>query len=163
MENIENKPIKKRQAHPDRIVLETKSMEFVKSVEEQIKETFGGMIELTNKEIANFLLQTRTMPLTSGELKAVKEKYFDDVRAAQWAVQQLKAAKNAGKEVSLAEVLSKLQMPNVKEKRVSKEPKEKARKQVGDGAGATEKNVSNAAVGAIKADLKQAQGQVKYS
>jgi hypothetical protein len=117
MESTETKIIKKRQINPDRIVLEGKSLEFVRRVADQIEQSFGGIIKLTNKEIANFLLQSRSDLLSAAELKAVKDKYFDDVRAAQWAVQKLKVAKDGGQSLTLADVFGQLQTPIVKEKR----------------------------------------------
>ncbi len=123
MEPTEQKQKRKRQINPDRIVLEPSSVEFVKTVAAQIEESFGGIIKLTHKEIANFILQSRTEPLNSSELAAVKDKYFDDVQAAQWALQKLKAAKESGEELSLADVLSQLQTPAVREKRKPKAPK----------------------------------------
>ena len=117
MENVETKIRKKRQVNPDRIVLEVDSVEFIRTISVQIEQAFGGVIKLTNKEVANFVLQSRTSALSSVELKAIKDKYFDDVRAAQWAVQKLKSAKESGVELSLTEVLGQLQMPAQKEKR----------------------------------------------
>lgn len=132
MEPMEQKPKRKRQINPDRIVLESASVEFVKTTAVQIEESFGGIIKLTYKEIANFLLQERTEPLTSSELSAIKDKYFDDVQAAHWALQKLKAAKESGEELSLADVLSQLQTPIVREKRKPKPPKVKSETTVND-------------------------------
>lgn len=132
MEPTEQKPKRKRQINPDRIVLECASVEFVRAVAAQIEESFGGIIKLTHKEIANFILQSRMGPLTSGELVAIKGKYFDDVQAAQWALQKLKAAKESGEELSLADVLSQLQTPVVREKRKPKTPKARSETAVDD-------------------------------
>lgn len=132
MEPVEQKQKRKRQINPDRIVLESASVEFVKAVAAQIEESFGGIIKLTHKEIANFILQERTELLTGSELNAIKDKYFDDVQAAQWALQKLKAAKESGEELSLADVLSQLQTPVVREKRKPKTPKVKSETAVND-------------------------------
>lgn len=132
MEPTEQKPKRKRQINPDRIVLECPSVEFVRAVAAQVEESFGGIIKLTHKEIANFVLQSRTELLTNGELAAIKDKYFDDVQAAQWALQKLKAAKESGEELSLADVLNQLQTPVVREKRKPKTPKVKSEPAVND-------------------------------
>lgn len=123
MELTEQKPKRKRQINPDRIVLESPSIGFVKAVATQIEASFGGIIKLTHKEIANFILQSRTELLTNSELAAVKDKYFDNVQAAQWALRKLKTAKESGEELSLADVLSQLQTPAVREKRKPRTPK----------------------------------------
>lgn len=128
MENTEIKP-KKRQFNPDRIVLEKETVESVSKLSLQIKEVFGGMIKLSNKEISNFLIQQRSDLLSQSELKEIKDRYFDDVRAAQWAVQKLKEAKSGGESLSLNEVLNMLQSPLIKEKRVQIKTSKKSKAQ----------------------------------
>ncbi len=148
MEPAEQRPKRKRQINPDRIVLESISVEFVRAVGAQIEEAFGGIIKLTHKEIANFILQSRTESLTSSELAAVKDKYFDDVQAAQWALQKLKAAKESGEELSLADVLSQLQTPVVREKRKLKMPKAKPETAASDPSHERSKSFDTEASGA---------------
>lgn len=134
MENIEVKPKRKRQINPDRIVLEQDTLAVVKRIANQIEKGFGGVIKLTNKEIANFLIQSRGDELSAAELTAIKDRYFDDVRAAQWAVNRLKMAKNAGQQITLAEILSELQMPMVMDKKTTRKPKvEKEKRASADG------------------------------
>ena len=145
MENNEVKPKRQRKINPDRIVLEQDTLAVIKKVTEQIENTFGGVVKLTNKEIANFLIQSRNDELSAPELSAIKDKFFDDVRAAQWAVNRLKAAKVAGQQVSLADVLNELQMPVVMEKRAPRKAKAKKEKQETSGdISSDQTNVSKA-------------------
>jgi hypothetical protein len=132
MENQENKG-KKRQKHPDRIVLDKESVEVVESISAQINKAFGGMVKLSNKELTNFLVQSRSEKLSSSELKEIKDKYFDDVRAAQWAVQRLKQAKSGGENLSLNEVLQMLHSPISKEKRPFNSESKRKKKTEGTG------------------------------
>lgn len=111
---------RKRQANPDRITLGKVALEHLIRLENQIDKAFGGMIKLKNKELTNFLIEARSSDLTNAELKLIKERYFDEVRAAQWALQKLKAAKERGEELKLSAVLAELQTPFVKEKQKRK-------------------------------------------
>lgn len=155
MEEIELKTKRKRQINPDRIVLESASVETVKTIASQIENTFGGIIKLTQKEMANFLLQSRKEPLTATELMAIKDKYFDDVQAAHWALQKLKAAKESGQELTLADVLGQLQTPLVKEKRKPKVPKVKSEKVYDDLPRDQMKQASIGPSGSSKEAIKQ--------
>lgn len=101
---------KKRQINPDRIVLDVETVARVRHIAQQIEDEFNGVIRLSNKEIVNFLIQERTDVLSAVELKIVKEKHFDEVRAAQWALKKLKSAKEAGQALTLHEVLGTLQL-----------------------------------------------------
>jgi hypothetical protein len=128
METNETKPKRKRQVHPDRIVLEAKSMEIVKTMAAQLDGVFNGIVTLTSKEIANFVLQNRNEPFSKAELAAIREKHYDDVRAATIAIEKLKAAKLAGEKLTLAEVLGKMQTPFVMEKRTREDSKPRRKK-----------------------------------
>ena len=105
---------KKRQFNPDRIVLEAKSVELVKKISAQIELAFNGVIKLTNKEIANFLIQARSTELTANELRQMRELHFDEVRAAMWAVQKLKVAREKGEDITLAQIIEQIQTPKNK-------------------------------------------------
>ncbi len=125
MNEVEIKTRKKRQANPDRIVLNKDSMETILRMVSQVEQAFGGMVKLGTKDIANFLIHSRGVDLDTGELAQIREKYFDEVRAAQWALDKLKQAKDAGRPLTLAEVLLQLQGPNTKrqsKERLSKRP-----------------------------------------
>lgn len=121
-------PPKQRPPSPDRIVLEVDTLVVIKNIADQLQETFNGIVKLSNKEIANFILQSRAGLLGKAELKAIRDKYFDDVRAAQWALQRLKDAKDSGQQLSLAEILNQIQTPSAKEKPVAELSKVKRKK-----------------------------------
>jgi hypothetical protein len=115
-----DKPKRKRQVNPDRITLSKASLENLMKLETQIDKAFGGMVKLKNKDLTNFLVEARTSDLTNAELKLIKERYFDEVRAAQWALHKLKEAKERGEELKLSAILAQLQTPFVKEKQPRK-------------------------------------------
>lgn len=150
MEAIDMKPKRKRQVNSDRIVLDAAAVSFVRTVAAQVEEVFGGVIKLTTKEIANFILQSRTDALTANELKAIRDKYFDDVKALQWAMQKAKVAKAAGQQISLTDILAQIQMPVVASKRTPKTPKVKSEKVPDDTSHTRTKSSSSEAPNAFK-------------
>lgn len=126
MENKEIKQRRKRQAHTDRILLDNESLEIVKRIADQVSGAFSGILKLTSKDIANFLLVKRSGPLSNSELNEIKNTFFNDLQAAQWAVDKLKEAKSAGLDLKLSDVLKKIQTPLVKEKSRSGELSKKS-------------------------------------
>lgn len=154
MEAIDVKPKRKRQANPDRIVLDTVAVAFVKTVAAQLEEVFGGVIKLTTKEIANFILQSRTEALSTSELKEIRDKHFDDVKALQWATQKVKEAKAVGNRVSLADLLAQIQVPVAPAKRAPRTPKAKSEKVPGETSHTRTKTASSEAPSALKTGLE---------
>lgn len=120
MTDQEQKPKRKRLANPDRITLSKTATESLQKLESQVEKAFGGMVRLKNKELTNFILEARISEFTNNELKLIKERYFDEVRAASWALQKLKEAKERGEELKLSALLAQLQTPFVKEKSKAK-------------------------------------------
>ena len=100
-----------RRPNPDRIVIDPETVAIVNSISAQLTETFNGMVNLRMKEIVNFVLQQRGHLLNKGELRLIRKKYFDDVRAAQWALEKLQEAKGQGQNLTFADVLEKMQFP----------------------------------------------------
>ena len=99
------------QTNPDRIVLDEETMTVAKRIAHQLDEAFSGIVKLKTKEIINFILQSRSHLFDKSELKAIREKHFDDVRAAQWALEQLQLAKGRGENLTLHDVLARIQTP----------------------------------------------------
>jgi hypothetical protein len=114
---------KKRQFNPDRVALDSATLSNLKMYAAQIADAFGGLIRLSNKELVNFILLQRANALSEIELSTLKNEFFDDVRAAQWALKKLKDAKSSGETLSLGDVLKIVQTPQVKRKRLPKAPK----------------------------------------
>ncbi len=100
----------------DRVVLDPATMEAVKKLSDQVKNALGDLIEVTQKEVINFLLQERSQPFTELEIAKIKERNFDIVRALQHATEEARKAKNEGKDLSVNEILKYFQTPIVIEK-----------------------------------------------
>ncbi len=113
MSEVLAKPRKKRQINPDRIVLSKESLNVVAILATQIEAAFGGVIRLGGKDIVNFLVQARCEEFTKEELEQIREKHFDEVRAAQWALARLNQAKESGETTTLMDILSQIQSPAV--------------------------------------------------
>ena len=116
MMNEEQKQKRNRKANPDRITLSKEALNTLTNMEGQIEKAFGSMVKLKYKDLTNFLLEVRSGELTNAEMKMIKTRYFDEVRAATWALHKLKEAKERGQELKLSELLAQLQTPLVKEK-----------------------------------------------
>lgn len=109
MSDVEQKPKRRRQANPDRITLSKAALDNLEKLEAQVEKAFGGMVRLKNKELTNFLLEVRFSDLSNAELKMIRERYFDEVKAATLALQRLKQAKERGEELKLSDVLAQIQ------------------------------------------------------
>ena len=120
MPDVEQKTKRNRKANPDRITLGKDALQTLVALEAQVEKAFGGMVRLKNKELTNFVLEVRNTELSASELRLVKERYFDEVRAATWALQKLKEAKGRGERLKLKEILAQIQTPVVKERSISK-------------------------------------------
>lgn len=136
MMNEEQKPKRNRKANPDRITLGKEALQVLANMETQVEKAFGGMVRLKNKELTNFILEARSAELSPSELKMLKDRYFDEVRAATWALQKLKEAKERGESLKLKEILAQIQTPLVKERSASKKVAATREKQSQDPAGA---------------------------
>lgn len=135
--NEEQKPRRKRQANPDRITLSKTALENLAKLDTQVEKAFGGMVRLKNKEMTNFLLEVRFAELTNAELKMIRERYFDEVKAATLALQKLKQARDSGHELRLADVFAQLQAQYPSPKASKRKRKDGPAKGVVDPEGST--------------------------
>ena len=121
---------KKRKSNVlERIVLSLESQaELTKRISE-VREITNGMLNLSGRAIANFLIEERNSPFTSEELGRLKAKYFDDARAANWVVSEIQSAKKRGEKPDVAALLEKLQMQSVEQKPRSERLPRKREKQ----------------------------------
>jgi hypothetical protein len=103
----------------DRVVLEPESVAFVKSILIQTQQALGAIVEITQKDIINFILQVRSQPLSEIELTKIRDQHFDMVKALQYATEQAKLAMTEGKEISVNDILKYIQTPIVIENQPS--------------------------------------------
>lgn len=91
---------------PDRLRISAEALTRLNCFIEQVSERLRG-VKVTRSELVNFLIMDRPEALSASELKGLESKYFDEVKFAQWAVEELKAAKVRGESSTLAEILAK--------------------------------------------------------
>jgi len=70
----------------------------------QIRESCPG-IRIKKQDLVNWIIAERSARLSSADLKAVREKFFDEIELAQWALGQLKAAKDRNEKLTLADLV----------------------------------------------------------
>src|SRR5690242_4727672 len=75
--------------------------------------------------LVNFLIMNRSDTLSAIDLSGIETQFFDELKFAQWAVEELKLAKARGDQTTLADIVSR-KAPIVGEKQARKrKPKEK--------------------------------------
>ena len=113
---MENEFKKRRSNVGDRIVLTDATQAHLKRHCNEIAELTNGMVKIPLRDLANFLLQARSYPINATELLDLRQKYFDEVKALQWALSEMKQSRARGETVKLNEILKKVQMQSVGEK-----------------------------------------------
>ena len=104
MESITPKE-KKETQKIDRVVLDKESVLAIQNVMTQINLRLGDLIEVSQKEVANFLIQKRSQELNDQELELLRIEYFDMVKALKRAQLMAIKAKQNGTEINADEVL----------------------------------------------------------
>lgn len=97
----------------DRVVLDLESTVNVQSLQQQVNEQLGDLVQISLKDLVNFLLQERAFSLSEDELNKLKSKHFDLVKALRKATSEVIRAKQNGSEIQLDEVLKIIQTPGV--------------------------------------------------
>lgn len=129
---------RKRQKHSDRILLAPEALVALQNFDSQIETAFGPTVSVSHKDKVTFLLDQRGFALTAAELEQIRTLYFDEVKAVQLALKELKVARASGDRAKVDEVMKKLAAPHVTEKQPPKRPRvprsKRASSPVTDGA-----------------------------
>lgn len=107
----------------DRVVLDSDSIAAIHNLQQQANHQLGDLVQISQKDIVNFILQERTFSLTEEELNKLKSAHFDLVKALKKATLEVIKAKQSGSEIQLDEVLKMIQTPGV----IQSPPSKKAR------------------------------------
>lgn len=97
----------------DRVVLDKESLEIIESMLKQIQSFTGDLIQVSQKDVVNFLIQKRSNLLDESELSQIKKVHFDIVRALKLATQAAIKSKQNGIELNIDDVLKIIQTPSV--------------------------------------------------
>lgn len=145
----------------DRVVLDPKSISAIQLFSDQIKSHLGGLIQFSQKEIVNFILQERCSVLSEIEIEKIRCTNFDLVRSLKRATQEaIKVKKQSGKDMEFNAVLEIIQTPGVNAKTAIKEPRGRKKKNKADGDLDSENQLNLEQDNALKAvnyDLKKDQ------
>lgn len=103
----------------------------------QIEDKLSGSVSINKSDLVNFFLEKQADVLSKDQIEKIREAFFDEVRYAQWALQQVKDSKKKGESLSLKDVI------NLSRALDADTPK-KPRKPKGDGSTGTisEKSLS---------------------
>lgn len=108
-----NNDLKKKFQKVDRVVLDSKSIAAVQLLQQQLSDEMGDLVQISLKDIVNFILQERAYSLKKDELNKLKSEHFDLVKALKKATFEVIKAKQNGSEIQLDEVLKIIQTPSV--------------------------------------------------
>src|SRR5689334_7752251 len=96
----------KRPRRPDRLLASPEALarlnDWLVSLEERLKGT-----ALTRNQLVNWLIMSHDASLSVQEIKQIEERFFDEVKFAEWAVKELRAAQARGESVRLADIVSR--------------------------------------------------------
>lgn len=102
---------KKRTASvKDRVVISNESLCILKRLTAQIAEQTNGMLCIQNRELTNFLIQERGGDISADELTKLRARYFDDLKAMKWVVDELRKAKSKSEDADLLSLLKQAQV-----------------------------------------------------
>lgn len=97
----------------DRVILEKGSLESLNSMLNQIRESVGDLVAVSQKDLVNFLIQKRKASLSQQEIRMISEDNYDLVRALKRATGEAIRARQRGNEIKIDEVLKIIQTPSV--------------------------------------------------
>lgn len=97
---------KKRNQHPDRVTLEAPALARLDVWIKQLKLRNQG-IEISRKDLLNWMVLNRDEALSSSEQKQLTEEFYDEEKFLRYAWEEIRSAKSKGEKVSLEEILSR--------------------------------------------------------
>lgn len=127
---------KTRKKHIDRIVLSASALE---RVESWIEILAKRRIEVSRAALVSELICRRSPDFSTSEIAELEGVFFDEVKFAKWAVDELKNARRRGEAVTLSEILAR--HPRATEDGI--EPIKKPRKKREKATASASKNTSD--------------------
>jgi hypothetical protein len=87
-----------------RVVLNSESGICLQGWMDQLVETYPG-IHIKKQDLVNWLVSEKGGRLSPNDLKAVKDRFFDDIALAEWALRELKSARARNENLVLLDLL----------------------------------------------------------
>lgn len=125
----------------DRVILDASSIAILQNMLNQANSKLGDLVQISQKDLVNFLIQKRSPELSHSEIRLLREENFDMVRALKRAVQEVTRARQAGQDLQIDDVLKLIQTPIVNENRPLKKLRGRKTK-ANSSRGASEKEES---------------------
>lgn len=97
MKTTDKKPV-------ERVVL---SETIKERLDEWIKDLTADCkgMKLSRRDLVEWLVQAREPQLSSSDKRSIKDTYFDEIAHTQWVLEELRAAKERGEGLTLADLL----------------------------------------------------------
>lgn len=105
MEELITQENKKKEI--ERVILTAESIQRLNAWLEQIRQSRPG-VEITRKNIVNWLILSHSERLSQSEEKELAETYYNELRFLQFAVRELKAANERGDTLSFQDFIDKM-------------------------------------------------------
>jgi hypothetical protein len=86
--------------HPDRISLAPSAIGKLSLWTEQINDAAPGT-NVTRTDLVHWLIETASEKLSSADMKALQEKFYDSVKHARWILKQATLAKANGQKINI--------------------------------------------------------------
>lgn len=96
---------KRKQTHPDRISLSPASLAKLSLWIDQVHSQIRG-VKLTRSQVVEWLIGSHEERLSANEIKKLEREHFDELKFAEWALRELKAARARGESISLSDLIA---------------------------------------------------------
>ncbi len=110
---MESVDMKSENEKIERIVIDSRTVSVVKNIADQINSDLGDLVQVTQKSVANFVIQERSQALSPEEMSKFLSKNYDLVKALKHATQEAIKAKQNGDSIHINDVLKLIQTPGV--------------------------------------------------
>lgn len=101
MESVDTPASESPTTTRERVVLDPETMTVIDVHIERIRAEWGDIVNVTAKQIVNYLIQRRAAALSTEEMTEIKLRFADKVKLLQVVLDRAKLAKKEGREYSL--------------------------------------------------------------
>jgi len=125
----------KKKVKIERLVLDINSVEIGNSFINQLKASLPHIGKVSLKDAFNFVIKTRSQPLSVEEINLFQHSNMDDLKIMKLAMKDIEAAQNQGIKLTIAEALKKYQTLGVNSESSFKKTRGRKKKINTDGDG----------------------------
>ncbi len=87
-----------------RFILNEENVKHLQGWIGQLQESCPG-IRIKKQDLVNWMVSEKGPRLSPADLKSIRERFFDEIELAQWALGQLKAAKERNEKLTLSDLI----------------------------------------------------------